>query len=166
MRRLPALLLTAFLFALSLAAVAVAQDDPVDVRLEIFVVSQVTNDDGTRGERFSPATSARPGQTVEYRVFAENVSDETLPAGIVVLYGPIPVGTRFVENSATPSSERVLTEFSADGGDTFSEPPVFIGAGEDRKIAPAADYTAVRWTLLEPMEPGDEVTLVYRVVVE
>lgn len=166
MKRFPALLV--LLLALSLGAVAAAQaDDPVDVRLEIFVVSEVTNDDGTRGERFSPATSARPGQTVEYRLFATNVSDETLPAGIVVLYGPVPDGTRFVENSATPTSERVLTEYSADGGETFGEPPVLVEAADGtRAVAAPADFDAVRWTLLVPMEPGQEEALVYRVVVE
>lgn len=139
--------------------------DPVAIRLEIYVVSQVTRDDGTREERFSEATEARPGQTVEYRLIVENVSDETLPAGIVVVTGPVPEGTQFVPSSATPSSEELLTEFSADRGRTFSEPPVIIGSGDNRSVADPTSYDTVRWTVLVDLEPEQEIPLVYRVIV-
>lgn len=150
--------------ALGLAA-AQNGTDPIAIDLEVYVVSQVTRDDGTREERFTEATEARPGQVVEYRLIVENVSDETLPAGIVVVTGPVPEGTEFVPSSATPSSEALLTEFSADGGENYYETNVFVGRVEDRTIAQPTEYDAVRWTVLEPMEPGDTFTLVYRVTV-
>ena len=139
--------------------------DPVSIRLEIYVVSQVTRDDGTREERFAEATEARPGQTVEYRLLVTNVSDETLPAGIVVVTGPVPEGTQFVPNSATPSSDDILTEFSADDGRTFSEPPIIVGSGENRSVADPTAYDAIRWTVLVDLEPDQELPLVYRVTV-
>lgn len=142
-----------------------AEDQPVSVRYEIFVVSEVTNEDGERQERLVEATSARPGQTVEYRVFAQNEGDTTLPAGLVTVTGPVPDGTEFVEDSATPGSERVRTEYSADGGASFGEPPILVGSGEDQDAVDPSSYDAVRWTLLEPMEPGQEETFFYRVVV-
>lgn len=151
-------------FLLGLAAAAYAQN-PISIRLEIFVVSEVTTDDGEVEERFSEATTARPGQIVEYRLFATNDGDTTLPAGTVVILGPIPEGTSYVENSTTPSSERVITEFSADGRE-FSEPPVVTGPENDRVLVPPSDYEAVRWTLLVPMEPGQEEVFFYRVMVE
>ncbi len=165
-----ALLLAAALVTLLVPLRATAQatntDSPVTVSVEIFVVSQVTKDDGTKEERFTQADSARPGQVVEYRLHAKNVSDTTLPAGIVQITGPIPDGMQYVSNSATPSSDRVLTEFSADGGQTFSKPPVLVGEGDQRKVADPGSYDAIRWSLLVAMEPGDEEPFFYRVTVK
>ena len=168
--------LALFVAAWSLFATAVAQVgdpvpaqpvpvNPVAIELEVYVVSQVTRDDGTREERFTEATEARPGQVVEYRLIVRNVGDETLPAGIVVVTGPVPEGTQFVAFSATPSDDGLLTEFSADRGTTFYETNVFVGQGEQRRIAEPTSYDAVRWTLLEEFEPAQELTLVYRVTV-
>ncbi len=143
--------------------------EPVSVGVEAFVVSEVTGDDGNVQERFSAASTARPGQVVEYRLIARNQEDTTLPAGTVVITGPVPESTRYVDGSATPTSERVLTEFTADG-QTYSEPPL-SGSGESttggsgESVTPS-DYTAVRWTLLVPMEPAQEEAFVYRVVVQ
>lgn len=138
----------------------------VQIRVETYVVSEVTKDDGTKEERFSDATSAFPGQVVEYRIFATNVSDATLQPGILKVTGPVPDGMTYVEDSATPSSDRVLTEFSADGGVTYSEPPVLVGTGDDRSVAPPDSYTGIRWTLLVPMDVGDEEPFYYRVTVD
>jgi uncharacterized repeat protein (TIGR01451 family) len=141
------------------------QDDPLAYRLEIYVVSFVTRDDGTREERYTESTEARPGQMVEYRIFVENVSETTLPAGLVQIRLPVPEGTEYVANSATPSTERVLTEFSADRGRNFSEPPVLIGNGDTRSIADPTSYDEIRWTFFIELEPGQEEVLVYRVIV-
>lgn len=142
-----------------------ASDQPVEVRYEIYVVSEVT-EDGETQERFTEATSARPGQTVEYRVFATNTGDSTLPDGLVTVIGPVPDGTEFVEDSATPSSDRILTEYSADGGESFGEPPVLVGPEGDREAVDPAEYDAVRWTLLVPMEPEQEEAFFYRVTID
>jgi len=146
-----------FLLGASLAQ----EDNPVEVRVEIYVVSEVQ---GT--EQFTQATTARPGQVVEYRLFAVNRSETTLPAGTVKVTGPVPEGTTFVPNSETPASERVLTEYSADGGATFAQPPVLVQQGDQRSVAEPVEYTAVRWTLLVPLEPGQEEGFVYRVTVD
>lgn len=146
------------------AALAFAQDaaeNPVEVRLEIFLVSEVQGK-----EQLRPATSARPGQVVEYRLTALNRSEETLPSGTVEIIGPIPPRTAYVANSAKPSSERILTEYSADGGETFSEEPVLVGDEDDRRVVEPENYDAVRWMLLIPMEPGQEESFFYRVTVE
>lgn len=160
-RRAAALVMTLAL----LLGHGLAQDDPLSYRLEIFVVSHVTRDDGTREERYVESSEARPGQTVEYRVFIQNVSDTTLPAGLVQIRLPIPEGTEYVANSATPSSDRVLTEYSADRGVTFSEPPVIVGDGETRRTAEPSSYDEIRWTFFVELEPGQEELLVYRVIV-
>ena len=153
-----------FLLAAVILAAAYGQDTPVNVRYQIYVVSEVTTD-GVVEERFSEATMARPGQVVEYRLFAVNVGETTLPAGTVVIIGPVPEGTTFVEGSATPSSDRVLTEYSGDEGVTYSEPPILVTRNDVTVLVEAEDYTTVRWTLLIPLEPGAEEVLRYRVVI-
>jgi len=144
-----------------------AQDgtNPISLRSEIYIVSLVTADDGTREERFSPATSAIPGQIVEFRIFATNVGETTLPAGRVQVFGPVQDGMEYVATSATPSSERMLTEFSVDG-EQFSVPPLLVGEGAQRRVAEPTEYRFVRWTLLVAMEPGQEEPFYYRVEVQ
>ena len=135
--------------------------NPVSVRLEIFIVSRVGGN-----ETFQEAATARPGQTVEYRLFANNDGDTTLPPGTVVVSGPVPEGTTYVANSATPTSDDVLTEFSVDG-ETFGDgdAPLFKTVAGARQPAAPSDYSVVRWTLLTPFEPGQEAPFVYRVTV-
>lgn len=140
-----------------LLSLAFAQDDnPIGVRIEAYIVSQVTADDGTATERFSESSTARPGQVVEYRVFATNNDETTLPAESVSVLGPIPESATYLDGSATPTSERVRTEFSLDG-DAFSETP-------ETTEGPEA-YRAIRWTLLTPLEPDQEERFVYRVTI-
>lgn len=141
---------------LSVLGGVLAQDNPVSVRIEAYIVSQVTADDGSATERFSESTTARPGQIVEYRVFATNNDATTLPPESVSVLGPVPDSSTYVDGSATPTSERVRTEFSLDG-ETYSETP-------ETTEGPTA-YRAVRWTLLVPMEPGQEEGFVYRVTI-
>jgi len=136
--------------------------NPIALRTEIYVVSLVTLDDGSREERFTAATSAIPGQVIEYRIFATNTGETTLPAGRIQVLGPVQDGMEFVAGSATPSSERVLTEFSADGS-LFGVQPLLVGTGEDRRVVEPTEFKAVRWTLLVPMEPGQEEPFFYRV---
>lgn len=151
MRKLAALLIL-FVFGLAFAQ----GDNPISVRIEAYVVSQVSADDGTSTERFTESTTARPGQVVEYRVFATNNDETTLPPDTVTVNGPIPEASTYVDGSATPSSESVRTEFSVDG-EAFSEAP-------ETTEGPAA-YRAVRWTILTPLEPGQEERFVYRVTI-
>lgn len=142
-----------------------ANSNPIQIRTEIYIVSEVTNSDGSKSEKLTQADTARPGQIVEYRLFAKNTSATTLPAGVVQISSPVPTGMEYLPNSATPSSDTLLTEFSADSGTTFSKPPVLVGSGSARKVAEPTTYTTVRWTVLAPMEPGQELPFFYRVKV-
>jgi len=160
MRRLWLILL------LALAASALAQDNPVTFRIESFIVDVITTEGGARQENFVPATTARRGQVVEYRIFVTNRGTTTLPAGTVVITGPVPQGTVYLDLSATPTSERLLTEFTVDGN-TFMEAPVLVTAADgSRRVAAPNEYTAIRWTLLFALEPGQEEVLLYRVTVQ
>lgn len=164
-RRLLSALVVLFALATGQAQDSAQSTNPIQLRTEIYIVSLVTLADGTQEERFTPATEAIPGQVIEYRVFATNVGETTLPAGRVTILGPVMDGFEFVPRSATPSSERVLTEFSADG-ETFGTAPLLVGEGEARRVVEPVDYQAVRWTLLVPLEPGQEEPFYYRVTVQ
>ncbi|CAN5633477.1 hypothetical protein BH24DEI1_BH24DEI1_07530 [soil metagenome] len=161
--------LVLLLTLLPLAGAQESADTPVVVELEAFVIREVTGGDGAVAEERERAqTSADgqilvpPGQTVEYVLTLRNRGEATLPPGTVILRGPVPPATRYLGGSATPTSDEVRAEFSADGGQTFSEPPV-VGADGDEVEAEA--YNVVRWTLLLPLGPGQTMTFVYRVVV-
>ncbi len=149
-------------FMVALALAGAQQASPVTLRLEAFLVSEVAAPDGGTVEEFTPTTTALPGEVVEYRLTIVNEGNRTLPPNTVMVRGPIPETARYLEGSATPSSEEVLTEFSADGGQTFSEPPVMLGAG---RPAGAEDLNVIRWTVLVPLEPGVIMNFVYRVEV-
>jgi uncharacterized repeat protein (TIGR01451 family) len=126
LRRLSVSLLA--LAALLVLGFVVAQNDSIAFEVEIFRVDQVRTDDGEIEDRFVPVEEAIPGEVIEYRVTAINRGDIIYRPGTVVVTLPIGSGLEYVEDSASPTSERYVTEFSADGGRTFSEPPVLIEA--------------------------------------
>lgn len=134
---------------LLICQVAVAQSNPIEFASEVLRVS--------RSGHLAPATSAVPGDVIEYRVYATNTGRTTLPAGTVQILGPVPEDMRFVPGSATPSSRRVLSEYATDGT-TFS-------VNENRTASELRSVRSLRWTLLEPMEPGAVEVFVYRIVV-
>jgi len=150
---------------------ALAQtNDPLEVSLEAFIVSTVTQADGSTEEVFTLADQAQPEQIVEYRVAVTNVGDTSLAAGNAVITGPVPAGTQYLSDTATQTEAAVLT-FSADGGQTFSAPPVMITItnedGEEEQVEASPDqYTAARWSIMRALEPAEMLTFVYRVVVK
>ena len=127
------------------------EDAPAFVRFEIYVVRR--RGDGT--EQLVPATRARSGEILEYRLIVTNATEFELAEGIVQVLGVVPEGTTFVPESATPTSERILVEFSGDGGTTFA-------GAENLTVEPEA-YSRVRWTLQVPLGPNDQESFSYRV---
>src|SRR5690625_566612 len=106
---------------------AAAQQDlssSVQLRLEMFVVSEV---DGR--EQYTPSITARAGETVEYRILAVNHAAETLQAGTVIITVPIPSDTTFQQDSAVPVSDEVMVEFRADGSVFMSPTGFAVGNG-------------------------------------
>jgi uncharacterized repeat protein (TIGR01451 family) len=169
--------------ALAVVGVAAAQAEDIAFEVEILRVDLVRGDDGEPTERFVPVEEAIPGEIIEYRVTAVNEGDIIYRPGTVVVTLPIGEGVRYVEGSATPTSERWVIEFSADGGETFSEPPVLVPVGaaaeddgeegdaaeegeSERRAAEPSEYDAIRWTFAEQFEPGQEELLTYRVEVQ
>jgi uncharacterized repeat protein (TIGR01451 family) len=148
----------------------VAQDEPVQVTLEGYLVNVITKEDGTQEEEFVEATEARPGQVIEYRVIVTNVSDEAIPANNASVIGPVQATTTYLADSATASSGEALLEFSADNKATFAEKPLIEkeNAEGEKELVEALpeEYTDTRWTILVPLEPQQTLTFTYRVTVK
>ena len=153
-----------------MVSLSLAQDEPIATKIEYYVVSEVTKEDGTKEERFSNLDKVYRNQVIEYRLIATNQGEITLPEEIVVLSMPIPDGTIYVDKSAGPASEEVLIEFTADN-EKFAEGPLMdiikgSNGKEEKVLIDPNRYKSVRWTLLRPFEPNQEVTFTYRVKVK
>ena len=122
------------LLLLTLSVTALAQSD-VSVQVLAFIV-------GSDGQ-LTPTTSARPSQVVEYQLIVQNNNATTLPSGTVVVTGPVPDSTAYIQGSATERLEEL-----------------------DVEIVGESQVEALRWTLLYPFEPSESTMLSYRVVVE
>jgi uncharacterized repeat protein (TIGR01451 family) len=157
-----------FLLSL-LLSVASAQDSPLQVELEAFLVTEVTTESGDSAERFSLAQEVFPGNTLEYRLNLTHIGENTLPAGVSVR-GPIPDNTQYLADSASQNGLAALT-FSIDGGETFEAAPITRTEtdenGNDVVVTvPPSEYDVARWTLNDPLEPGQVLTFIYRVEVQ
>jgi uncharacterized repeat protein (TIGR01451 family) len=146
------------------------ESDDVGVQLAAFVVTEVVLADGTRSETFAEAEVVFPGQVIEYRLVATNRTAAVVAAGRLTLVGPVPASTRYVADSATAGGADSRLEASLDG-ETFAEPPLFVvetGAdGREVEVeADPGDYRALRWVVLKALEPGEAISLHYRVVVQ
>jgi hypothetical protein len=109
-------------------------------------------------------TEAVPGATIAYVVAYDNMvtstggtNNSTLTASSIVLLDPVPADTDFKVGSATSNPAvgitGVVTEYSNDGGTTWTYTPVSGGgsapAGYDRNV------NRVRFTLTGPVAPAD-----------
>lgn len=155
----PALAAAVVLFCLLLAPLAWAQEgefqDNVTFDVEMFRVDLYRDAAGETVERFAPVSEASPGAEIEYRVTASNDGDRIYRARELSTTLDLPEGAAYLDGSAGPEGDAYRVRLSADGGSTF----------EDPAAVNAEDVDAIEWTYLERFEPGDEVTLSYRVTV-
>lgn len=129
-------LLSGFVFAQS------PLEDPINITIQAFAEDDSGN--------FVQATSASPGDLVEYRVTATNLDPTTLPAQSVLIVGPVPETSTYVVGSGTEDGDVVLS-YSSDGVNFLESPP--------------SDVRAIQWELQEPFEPQQSLELTYRVTI-
>jgi uncharacterized repeat protein (TIGR01451 family) len=154
---------------MSTLAYGVAQDSPLQIELNAFLVTEVSTESGDTTERFSLVQEVVPGNIIEYRLTLTHTGENTLPAGVSVR-GPIPDNTTYLADSASQSGLAALT-FSIDGGETFASAPITRTEtdenGNDVVVTvPPSEYDVTRWTLNDPLEPGQVLTFIYRVEVQ
>lgn len=137
--------------------------------LKGYVVT--ANDNGT--ETYTPATTVRPGQLIEYRIDHHNTFNNAI--GGVAIVGPVPdeavVDVNHLGSSKAANVE-VQGDFDPDRpGEEWSTLPamrVVIKDDGSRELVEATpeDFTAVRWTLEAPMQSNEVVTNSWRVRVK
>ncbi len=166
-----------FIWLLLSLIISVAWAGQEVLRLELgsFRVVRVTTTEGKTVEKFEPAVSAAPGDVLEWRLQASNVSNKTLYDVSLVI--PIPKGTRYLPGSAEKlqldEKTVVEPEFSFDGGKTFARPPLYKkiivivnGIKKEKRLEVGPEeYTHARW-LLPLLTPGQTVRVRLRTIVQ
>lgn len=157
------LLLFAILFPIfALASGALAGKEKLTLKTEGFLVKEVITKEGKKEEITPLPEKVYPGDVIEYRIKATNVSDGDLKN--IVIGAKIPEGTTYVPGSASDSPE-----FSIDRGKTFSKEPVkytvIVDGKKVTKTATPDMYTNIRWRI-PVLKPGEEKVFKYRVQVK
>lgn len=115
-------------------------------------------------ETLTPSVEAAPGDVIEYRLVATNVSTNSLQG--VVVSSPIPASLRYVADSASaPTGQNI--EVSIDSGETWEREPVrrLRQNAEGQMvqvIVPASEYTNLRWVGAPALQPNQAFHHSYR----
>ncbi len=151
--------------SISISQVPKLNDQPVLISIESYLVQERETAEGKTQEWFERVNEAKANDTIEVRLTVSSEAEAPLPAATLLVTMPIPKGMVYIENSATPSSNLVMLEFSKDSS-LFGENifhTVTVNDVEKRLPVPSSDYRALRWTVLNDFEPDEELTLFYRV---
>ena len=127
-------------------------------RVEREVV--VTQADGSQTVQRLAADEVTPGETIIYTLDYVNTQSDAVSD--LVLAMPVPDEIVFDEGSADRAGARV--EYSADGGQTFSDRLALMVRmeGGATRSAGSEDITTVRWTLSEAVQPGERGEVTFR----
>jgi uncharacterized repeat protein (TIGR01451 family) len=111
-----------------------------------------------------PADRVVPGDEVFYTLEIRNTGSRPLPPPTVDF--AIPEHMRYIANSAVGAGADV--SYSIDGGRTFDRPEnlSIVAAGEDPRLATAADYTHIRWRLKHALQAKAMALARFRAVVK
>ena len=153
--------------ALTLSAVSVAQSDengPLKTTMDSFLVSV----DKKGKETVAPTKEAEPGQVIQYRIGATNMSKAPLRG--LVINGPIPANTKYqAKSNKAQTAHNFLV--SIDGGATWDKEPVKRKRKDkDGKIKEVVigpeEYTHTRWVVKSALGPKKKLEFTYRVKVD
>lgn len=153
---------TLAVLALALACAPAARAQQADEPAPPLVVTALNRTAAAEAEAGAPRgdQAARPGDVLRYRLTFRNPGGE--PVRGVTLANPVAAGMTFVGGSARSSRDDVVTEYSADGGATWSARPMEEVTDESgrrvRRPAAPETYTHVRWTVQGWISPGAAVT--------
>jgi len=157
------------LLTLALITAGATANEAGKLRVGMQVEREITkrNDAGQVERRTEPVAAASRGDVLVYTLQIANDGGD--PALAARVEDPVPAGTVLIPDSAGGTGTRIT--YSIDGGKTFVVYPALRRVvGEDgvaRELpVPAEDYTHVRWTLTEALDPGQVRTAYFKVRVE
>jgi uncharacterized repeat protein (TIGR01451 family) len=132
------------------------------VELEAVAMTEVTttNEAGQEVTTRMEAGKVVPGDEVIYTITFANRGTE--PAADVVITNPIPDHMVFTQVEDSPQGANV--SMSADGGALYGAPRslTITDAKGIKRPAKASDFTHVRWTFQNPLEPGAEGSVSFK----
>jgi len=145
--------------------VAIAAAD-VPLKGSIEAVKVVAQQNGK--EMYLPAAEANPKDLIEYRLSYANTGKSTLHN--VAVTDPIPVGTRYVGETAKAPESGTVT-FSIDDGSTFHAWPVRVKKtnerGEEIWVDATPDMvTHIRWVVAGDLDPESQINVSYRATIK
>ena len=132
----------------------------VELTAEATMEVRSTNATGEEVVSIVKADKVVPGDEVIYTVHFVNRGSE--PADDVVITNPIPQHMVFTSVGQSPRGAEV--EMSANGGSEYGRPGqiTVADAGGGVRPADASDFTHVRWTFQESLDPGAEGSVSFR----
>ena len=149
--------------AFSLSLMSLVASAEVTLTNTVFEVVTITNEDGSKQDKWQQPDKLLPGERVGYQIEVNNKGTE--PAADIVIANPIPEHTLYVQDSAKGINTSI--EFSVDNGKTFAQPAqLFIDKEGKRVQATSEDFTQVRWKLNTPLAAGDSSTVQYIVKIK
>lgn len=105
------------------------------------------------------ADAAAPGEEIVYALRYRN--ENLAPAENLVLVMPVPGEIEYVEGSVDGPPAQIA--FSADGGDTYvARGRLTVVENGDERAARSDEITHVRWTLTDPLDPGEAGEVSFR----
>lgn len=130
------------------------------VELEVVTLDKQGNEVVKR----VPAEKVTPGSEVIYTTRFKYNGTES--AEDVVISNPIPEHTIYKQGSANGQGTEIV--FSVDDGKTFHASSQLQVTDSDgsKRLAVAKDYTDIRWTYRGQLQPGDEGSVEFRVVLQ
>ena len=108
--------------------------------------------DSTR-EEMVDAVSVLPGEMLRYTIAFSNQGTQDVVPGSIVITNPLPVGTEYVEGSASGSDTRI--SFSTDGENFAPSDDLTVLESGAARRATAADYQSIRWTYQPILRAGE-----------
>jgi uncharacterized repeat protein (TIGR01451 family) len=142
---------------------AQASDQPQAL---VVTAENLMADDARRQEmarRGGDPNAVFPGDVVAYQLVFTNIT--AAPVRNVEFIDPLPAGLQYVAQSATADRADVVIEYSADGGETFSDRPTIEVVVDGERVlrpAPSDKYTHIRWRIEGAVQPGAQVTAEFR----
>ncbi|MGD8377681.1 MAG: hypothetical protein PVF68_16225, partial [Acidobacteriota bacterium] len=142
---------------LALAATAAPAQELPKLRIDLQVERELleTTPAGEQVLRREPAEDVAAGDVLVYTLNIQNEGQG--PAHRARVVDPIPPGTVLIPDSVAGDSAEIT--YSIDGGDSFAAYPItrqVAGADGSQREVPVSveEYTHLRWTLTETLDPG------------